>query len=717
MGEQGFASSKEALRTIMQTTMKQEKQAEEQAEYQAEYQDVKVVLHTEISASVYAKITLKKICKEQTSLSRFIQLLTLVFREGDWYICATYAIPQGLTEESIETYPMAFADQTLKQLRAELRDSTFELMNASLSGGIFGVYVVDGKYPLYFLNDSVARMLGYSKEEFENTFREDLSEVIYQEDKEYVKYHLERRIPEEEDYTLRFRLRKKDGSLVWIIEHGRQTIDKEGRRVLISVVTDISDIVELQNNLEDKTALLEEQADELTAQNEELQMQSDSIAEQARRIAVSEERFRIALQNTSNIIFEYDLIHNTILYTDLTDGAKDIVISREAAGNHFLADGTLTEDSVREIQHILNQIQEGALQKDCIVQAKNIQGEVGWYRISLTGIPDEHAVVTRAVGLIADITRQREAEIANEQEEQYHQAVLADVMATYTINFSKDIFESCQVHDVRCEEVPPNTPYQAYMEQVSLKRMSEHDRSAFLNTLTKGSVLDAFEQGKKELEVEYQVLNPDGTNVWMKDILRLLTDSTTRERKGYLYVKNVDNDKKKSLALQQKAERDSLTGVYNKGATQKYISEKLATLDGIKTGVMMILDIDHFKKVNDTYGHLFGDEVLQQIGDILRNYARATDIVGRIGGDEFCAFFRGIRTHQSVKALAKTICSQVEQIQTPMPGGITLSCSIGITVCDGEQKTFEQVYKEADDALYVVKGAGRNGTAFYEDGK
>lgn len=173
-----------------------------------------------------------------------------------------------------------------------------------------------------------------------------------------------------------------------------------------------------------------------------------------------------------------------------------------------------------------------------------------------------------------------------------------------------------------------------------------------------------------------------------------------------------DNEKSRELA--RRADTDPLTGLNNKGATERKIKEYMAEHPEEK-GLMFVLDIDNFKKINDTMGHNFGDEVLRTLGVRLRAEFRATDILGRTGGDEFTVFLCNMKEDAIIKEEAKRMERIFKDFQAGDYVRYTATASIGAAVFPSDGKEFEELYKAADYALYVAKRRGKNQLAFYGD--
>lgn len=175
-------------------------------------------------------------------------------------------------------------------------------------------------------------------------------------------------------------------------------------------------------------------------------------------------------------------------------------------------------------------------------------------------------------------------------------------------------------------------------------------------------------------------------------------------------------DRKQKTELQQKADTDLLTGLTNKAATIRLIKEYMAQNPN-GTGVLFVIDIDNFKKINDTMGHAFGDEVLKELGHQLRSMFRAMDVVGRFGGDEFMVFMSDVKDSAAIKRNGDRLREFFRNFKAGEYVKYSVTASIGAAVFSENGKDFESLFKTADKAVYVVKKRGKNDVAFYDDVK
>ncbi|MDD3238478.1 MAG: GGDEF domain-containing protein [Lachnospira sp.] len=168
-----------------------------------------------------------------------------------------------------------------------------------------------------------------------------------------------------------------------------------------------------------------------------------------------------------------------------------------------------------------------------------------------------------------------------------------------------------------------------------------------------------------------------------------------------------------TLLLKVEVQIDGLTGLLNKISTQASCQRYLEYNHPITNCVVIMLDIDDFKHINDTYGHQCGDIVLVQIGVVLKQIFRTQDIVGRIGGDEFLILMRDIENVTVAEDKAKQINVQVKNIFKEY-GDEQISCSIGIVQNRNQNTTFMEMYQKADQALYQAKKDGKRQYVIYQ---
>lgn len=169
------------------------------------------------------------------------------------------------------------------------------------------------------------------------------------------------------------------------------------------------------------------------------------------------------------------------------------------------------------------------------------------------------------------------------------------------------------------------------------------------------------------------------------------------------------HQRKNSKILHKLANTDALTELANRRYTFIYAENMLAQSKKYQQSfAIIIFDIDHFKKINDTYGHTGGDIALKGISDIANEYVRSNDILGRIGGEEFLVILPNTSSKQAYD-IAERIRQGIEKADITLGDEIVnISASFGISQLTQNQPNFNQIFHEADIALYQAKNSGRN---------
>jgi diguanylate cyclase (GGDEF)-like protein len=175
---------------------------------------------------------------------------------------------------------------------------------------------------------------------------------------------------------------------------------------------------------------------------------------------------------------------------------------------------------------------------------------------------------------------------------------------------------------------------------------------------------------------------------------------------GYL----ADLERRESEQIRALATLDSLTNLYNQREFTRRLTEEIARAKRYSYSLcLLILDIDNFKTVNDTYGHQVGNLVLKKIADTLRNSVRNVDCVARYGGDEIAIVGR-VNDAAGAQTLAERLRKSIENTKISLPSGkeLQLTISVGVSVYPQDCSTVDEIVTSADKALYTAKLLGRN---------
>ena len=247
--------------------------------------------------------------------------------------------------------------------------------------------------------------------------------------------------------------------------------------------------------------------------------------------------------------------------------------------------------------------------------------------------------------------------------------------------------------------------------------------SPYMNEINSERWLDLQEQsryvqflrGMSNGNIEIQYADDDG-HMTLKSIRKLyMVDETTGEEYLLITKKDVTKQKNAERKYREQAQRDSLTKLYNRVSGKEIVESYLDRKNPYESCGMLVMDVDYFKGVNDSYGHLFGDKVLIKISQLLMDHFDKKAVVSRVGGDEFVVFFYDIDNNQLVSRIGgffddiKTLTfAENDYIPT---------CSIGVCFVpkNASNCSYDQIFQNADWALYQAKKRGRNRYVFCDN--
>ena len=220
---------------------------------------------------------------------------------------------------------------------------------------------------------------------------------------------------------------------------------------------------------------------------------------------------------------------------------------------------------------------------------------------------------------------------------------------------------------------------------------------------------DSFKNGDKTFEYEMKIkLFPEDDNVAWSLLKGKTIISSTYEKHVIATVTKINPvTKKHKLNLTIESSKDNGTDLINKRAITKYATELISSKPNYPV-TFIIIDLDNFKYVNDTFGHMFGDDVLSKVAEILKEAVDDKGVVGRIGGDEMLIILENISSENEIRGILRTIRSNVEWAYKGKLTSLILSCSIGCASYPKDAQDYESLFKIADKCLYIAKEKGKN---------
>ena len=256
-------------------------------------------------------------------------------------------------------------------------------------------------------------------------------------------------------------------------------------------------------------------------------------------------------------------------------------------------------------------------------------------------------------------------------------------------------------------------PYDVLYKQYVKDRVYEEDIPSMMEALNLETIKEKLKD-EDEYVSGYRVMDNGEVHYYQFTYIPI---NPLNKSAGILAgFKNVDDvirgarEREQLIAL---AETDSMTGILNRGSGEHKVVSALA---GGKKGMLAILDIDLFKNINDTYGHTVGDKVIRGIADILKEEFRESDVIFRLGGDEYAIFAHDVMNKNKGEAMIQRVFDRIATIDIPELEGDPFAVSAGAVIMDkNETASFADIYRKADKCVYISKETKGNSVTFYED--
>ena len=357
-------------------------------------------------------------------------------------------------------------------------------------------------------------------------------------------------------------------------------------------------------------------------------------------------------------------------------------------------------------------LQTGGRKEKILEKFQLEDGQIRYDSISKYCLKDKDGEPIGIYGIQYDVTQDVIAKERYDREIEYLFDMDANVCSAHLI----DVDEWTIVNEKSCykNDATMRQDVEEFRQAV-LQGMGtvEYEAYNFYNNMTQEHLRSIYQGGQRNFMMEYRRVLPTGELRWIQDDVRFISNPENGHLLLAFIISDIEAKKQKEQELIRRAETDGLTGLYNRDAFLKKAKEVLKKENGPNVNhALFILDVDNFKRLNDTQGHRVGDRFLIEMSAAIRSCFRNTDIIGRLGGDEFLVLMRQIPnneiTAKNANELLRKINEVCETYNTP-----ELSVSIGISNFPTDGTVFEELYDKADEALYRAKKCGKNKFEFF----
>ena len=441
------------------------------------------------------------------------------------------------------------------------------------------------------------------------------------------------------------------------------------------------------------------------------------LMEVQRQLKISQERYEIALQQARTALWEYDIREHTIQRIDNVRGQFSEIFPNEGViegvPDALIAQGILFEDSIREIEVMYSKLKEGYKKVSGQLHMRNRNGEERWVEIRCTTIFDEAGRAIKAIGISKDISEQKRLESSYQNERKLQEIMNAGFLSVFEINVTQNRMILIDKEAAAKLSSPPEEGVYDEILQAALSKIHPDFQKKVYEKMNCRALHLAYMRGIHTCNVEYR-LKRKGCYHWINASIQLLKKDSSADIFARVFLKDIQAQKEKEEKLQKEVHIDALTGAYNRKGIITHI-EELLRQNPEAISACVSLDIDNFKEVNDTFGHLYGDAVLSETAKKIQKLCRSDTLIGRLGGDEFVAFFPRLQSEEVLMHAAERLQSALVNTYTSGSHMVKTSVSMGISFYPRHGTTFTELYDKADIAMYHCKRNGKNGWTVYQD--
>ena len=414
------------------------------------------------------------------------------------------------------------------------------------------------------------------------------------------------------------------------------------------------------------------------------------------------ELYHTALSLTDHVISYVDIQEHSLhhIFREATfDAIHDVM---ENVPDAILDTGIIPPEDVETFRKFYDDVYNGKPSGESGIFKTTEGDRRGYVKMLYKTIFDENGRPSKAVVFSDDITSKVKAE---RHYLEFRNAVMSGSDYVWEINLSQD---KILLEDQIDNQFLGRTDFTSYSDIIatSVKEVLPDYRNVVNDIFSINNLIHSYENGKREFTSEYPLKRADGSISWLHSKIYLLSNVDS-DICAIICANDITERKAIENKLIYQAECDVLTGLLNRRSFQEYAEAYLEKSLSVSP-VLMIVDVDNFKQMNDCWGHIFGDTVLKLIADTMRSSFRKADYIGRLGGDEFMILATDNIDEPILEDRIQNMQSMLKHIKTPENTYIDITLSIGAAKIHPNE-SFDSLYMRADRVLYDVKEHGKNG--------
>lgn len=425
------------------------------------------------------------------------------------------------------------------------------------------------------------------------------------------------------------------------------------------------------------------------------------IMELYTQMRLNEEMIRTAVSATKAVILFYDVRKDRLKIISSSHIRLTLPAVMEKASETLMQTLPVGERTKKQLPAIMKRLrsmeQTESFELDLI-----IDGTLRSYIVNLKVMKTDGSGNPHYVGIVEDITEKTSLE----KEVKLQEGLFSSVVGFLVADLTDDrVLRSSEKFQRFYGE---GTSYSGVFETALCELVVSEYHTYVASRISRTSLMEACANDKRRFKMEYPYAGRNGKILWVESDVRIERSAENGHEIVYFVLQDISDKKNTEQILKEKAERDDLTGLYNRGSATELVNQILGEPDAQKdTNAFVILDLDHFKNLNDTLGHQAGDQALVEVSHILQHHFRSYDIVCRLAGDEFVVFIRKI----PIDAIPRNLDALLRALvltYSKHGSSVTITASAGVAVAPECGMDFASLYRKADAALYEAKKDGKN---------
>lgn len=417
------------------------------------------------------------------------------------------------------------------------------------------------------------------------------------------------------------------------------------------------------------------------------------------KLKTSNKKIEMILQQTSDRIFEYDMVNDSLVLDSWNDHPKIML-------NHFLSNLHNYNFVLREHEQLLKDNfnllinGENKVVFDAILPAIGKNNNT-WYHISMIQLVENQ----KAIGTLRNSTKEMEEYNVLLQDQMFRNSVYSNALAMFSINMKNKKLVIFQKNGKYSNAF--DADYDNDLIATIASHAHKNDKEKVKKFFNYENIQNIYLGNIRRNKIEYRYFDEIKNDyIWIRFKVQFEHQSSNNEVLMVAYANDINDEKNAQMEIEYKARRDGLTGLYNRQTFNQYVNDYLSLeYEYVDYCAYMIVDLDNFKDINDTLGHSLGDIAIQKTAQVLDELFNDKSYVGRYGGDEFVIFIYQQESYAVIESKAKKALELISQIEIEDDHVIT--ASLGITFVKDE-KSNKELFNKCDEALYFSKKHGKN---------